>query len=629
MTAADPLTSIATEDCDEEAVASPLSYEMRIPLQSLGAPLLKRWWSHTLYRGPDNKAVEVLYSKTKEDSEALAQKFLDEPIVGFDMEWPVFPKSDRLQEKIGLIQIASEDKIGLFHIGLHPGRTTEDIIAPSLQKIIESPTIAKTGVAIANADFSRMSRFFGLKPQAAFELSHLHRLVHFGGRNPELITTKLVRLSHQVETHLGLPLSKGAVRTSNWSRPLNQQQIDYAAADAYAGFMLFHCMNAKRLAMDPTPPLPLLVDKYPAATRRNIACLQLHPLEEGGPLTTIASFYGLEGKSKKAETQDAQLDSKAVVSDPKPTAKAKVKQVRPKQERVALDGTSLALFNELSLRRRQLAGIEGIPPYRIASNATFENIARERPLDEDALLQVAGMGKISVAKYGAEWLQVIALFVASNNPEESQQLGNGISLGASVADLDAQPSMLPTTPTRHRRIDAFAEIENSSSPGFGTPRPCTPVLHTGLSFNMAETKLDSEDEEGNVSDSLSSSSVYATPLSRPVSQLKRKRSESPVRKRASPSPPRAPPPPPPEPLRLEVKIFRNKLLAFSKMVATKQNPRPSMPLVTDWTLDRIVCTVPRNQEELKRIPGIDRFIEACERSGRDLLANIHKFAPTS
>lgn len=135
----------------------PLSYRMQpqkpkaSSLQSYGfsstqaAP--KRWWSHRLYRGPGGKEVEILYSKTKAQSETYAKQFLDEPVIGFDMEWPWNDwKRDDLQNKIGLIQIASEDKIALFHIGLHPGKTSEEIIAPTLKRILEDPKIGKVGV---------------------------------------------------------------------------------------------------------------------------------------------------------------------------------------------------------------------------------------------------------------------------------------------------------------------------------------------------------------------------------------------------------------------------------------------------------------------------------------------------
>lgn len=224
-----------------------------------------KFWSHELYRGSHNQPVRILYSRTKMQSEEIAQDFLGERILGFDMEWPwQNPEQGEipLQQRIGLIQIASEDKIGLFHIGLHPGQTAKDVLAPTLRQIIESEDITKTGVGILNADFSRLRRWFGLKPRGAFELSHFHNLVTYGKAKPTRVTTKMKALRKLVEEHLGLPLFKGKVRTSNWSRPLNQAQILYAAADAYAGVILYHCMDAKRVAMDPVPPLPLHAETY-------------------------------------------------------------------------------------------------------------------------------------------------------------------------------------------------------------------------------------------------------------------------------------------------------------------------------------------------------------------------------
>lgn len=224
-----------------------------------------KFWSHELYRGPKKQPVRILYSRTKIESEEIAHEFLGESVVGFDMEWPFQPKDGTdvpLQKRIGLIQIAKEDTIALFHIGLHAGQTPKDILAPALRRIIESADITKTGVGILNADFSRLRRWFGLDPRGAFELSHLRNLVSYGEKYPIKVTTRMRALTKQVEEHLGLPLFKGKVRTSNWSRPLNPDQIRYAAADAYAGVMLYHCMNAKRLLMNPVPPIPIHAEIY-------------------------------------------------------------------------------------------------------------------------------------------------------------------------------------------------------------------------------------------------------------------------------------------------------------------------------------------------------------------------------
>jgi ribonuclease D len=236
-----------------------------------------------------------LYSKTKDDSEKIVQQFLEEPVVGFDMEWPWNDwKRDNLQNKIGLIQVANETTVALFHIGLHPGKTTDDIIAPSLRKLIEDPKIGKLGVGILNADFARLRRFFHLNPKGAVELSHLYRLTKFGGHKPELISTKLVSLARLVEDQLGHPLYKGDVRTSNWSRPLSQDQINYAAGDAYAGYMLYHSMNYKRLKMKPVPPLPIHADEYRGYKLSGINALRLNGQTKDGKPMTSELFYEIK-----------------------------------------------------------------------------------------------------------------------------------------------------------------------------------------------------------------------------------------------------------------------------------------------------------------------------------------------
>ncbi|KKY30523.1 putative 35 exonuclease helicase [Diaporthe ampelina] len=225
------------------------------------SPTGHRFWSHRLYRGPKD------------------------------------------QPRIGLIQIACEDKIALFHIGLHSGSTAKDLLAPALRKIIEDLAIAKCGVAVHDADFARLRFWFGLKPRGALELSHLHNLVSFAASDPAKCTTKLRRLTAQVEQHLGLPLHKGKVRTSNWIEPLSKDQVNYAAADAYAGFMLFHSMNAQRMGMNPTPPLPVYAETYDDAVqpklprRRRGMLLQLVPVHGDVEPTNVLHFYKAPGEA--------------------------------------------------------------------------------------------------------------------------------------------------------------------------------------------------------------------------------------------------------------------------------------------------------------------------------------------
>ncbi|KAF2734357.1 hypothetical protein EJ04DRAFT_577004 [Polyplosphaeria fusca] len=622
----------------------PLSFRIQQkPSAWLGTNGPKRAWKHTLYRGPDKQAVEVLYSKTKQQSEDIALKFLDQPVLGFDMEWPWnSDKRHRLQDKVGLIQIACEDKIALFHIGLHKGKSTNDLIAPSLKRIIESPTIVKTGVAILNADFGRLEKYFGLKPQSAFELSHLHNLVTCGDQIPKMVTTKLVGLAHQVEHHLGLPLSKGSVRTSDWSKPLKQAQIDYAAADAYACFMLYCCMNWKRTCMDPVPPLPLVADKYLTTKKLVITSIQLDAASEEGGTMTVAKFYGIEDGSGLGDQ--------------------KIVGRKPKGE--PLDASSSLLYDRLSERRKTIAAKHDIKVYQIAGNKVLRRLALARPSDEAGLLKIQGIGQASAKMYGAEWLDVIAHFVGGHGLDKLQtndeqgQGATGFSISSTLCDDSESSIELAKTPRLKRtgRLDP-SEKSSSSSSAFGSPSKRTPQLHTGLSFNLAQTNIqvveisgdDNDDErdkeEGSHFDPddseaaldgqktdlknmlATSSVVSATPQSCPASQLKRKRSSASLRG-GSPSPwqrkkARSPSPILPAP----TPHLRSKLLAFSRLVTSKIQPKPSQPIVSERTLDVIVARCPRTREELRRIPGVQAFDSACAAAGKDLLRQISIFAP--
>lgn len=679
----------------------PLEYRFQRPDPTKPAP----WWSYGLYQGPEGKQVEVLYSKDKARSEQLAKKFLDDPVVGFDMEWPCFVKnSDNppLQKRIGLIQVANETTVALFHIGLHPGKTTDEIIAPSLRKLIENAKIAKTGVGILGADFARLRRYFGLNPQGAFELSHLDRLVRFAYGPHHLLDTKMVALAHLVEHHLGLPLGKGAVRTSNWSKALSQQQIDYAASDAYAGFMLYHCMNAKRVALKPMPSLPVYADQYSRRNRGNrglppITTLMLCPKKEGGEMVAAVDFFSkyASKNDNKSDTQGDANKAKDVVAESDATKdreKATKPKLKPKVSQEPLTAVGRKLYDALSDKRRQLALSQEVPGYLIASNSVLYGLTKRLPTNDEELLEVKGIGKISAGKHGAEWLQIIKRHVAIHGTEETV-------LDSSTTIVEKQ-KMPPSTPTQNsRRQRTGAPQGRDSPPALDSPSKRTPTLHTGLSFTLQETKLsantggaissrhedievldltgDIQEDRGKIGPlgftnrvepersqsiamkgvsrwSLDSSSTsedssgfgsFQTPPSRPPSSLKRKRAEG-IPDIDTPSRPRSQLPPldvgsqteraeelsleslQPTPLTPRSKIFRNKLLAFSKLVTRKLGTRSSgIPIVSDSTLDLIVRTSPRTIEELNGISGIEGFVRACRDVQMDLLRNVIKFSP--
>ena len=146
--------------------------------------------------------------------------------MGFDIEWkPQALATEGVKKNVALIQLASEERIALFHIARYwEDEKSDDLLVPTLKKIMESTTITKVGVSI-KADCTRLRKFMGIDSRGLFELSHLYKLVKFSLENVKMINKKLVSLSRQVEEHLQLPLWKGEVRSSDWSQELNYEQI--------------------------------------------------------------------------------------------------------------------------------------------------------------------------------------------------------------------------------------------------------------------------------------------------------------------------------------------------------------------------------------------------------------------
>ena len=135
---------------DLKTFSSPLGFhipEYRMRNAMLAEPTsTASYWHFTLYQGPggDGDKVKVHYCKSKENTEKIAQLFLDKEIIGFDIEWqPNASAADGITRNVALIQVASEERVLLAHIARYPNaaisekeQRTEDFVAPSLKKIM-------------------------------------------------------------------------------------------------------------------------------------------------------------------------------------------------------------------------------------------------------------------------------------------------------------------------------------------------------------------------------------------------------------------------------------------------------------------------------------------------------------
>ncbi len=80
----------------------------------------------------------------------------------------------------------------------------------------------------------------------------------------------------------------------------------------------------------------------------------------------------------------------------------------------ALDAEGFAVFEALRAHRLELAHSQGVPPYVVASDRALRGIAAARPVSEEALLDVHGMGPAKTRTYGKGFLAVVARVLSSS-----------------------------------------------------------------------------------------------------------------------------------------------------------------------------------------------------------------------
>lgn len=221
----------------------------------------KSYWSYAFYRGPNEEGKPLVhYCRSAEAAERALQYLVDEKHIGLDLEWVVDShKNSSVRRNVSLVQLASQSRVVLLHLARYPPK--DELATPTLRQILEDPQITKLGVWI-KGDCTRLRKFLGIDSRSIFELSHLFKQVKYSASGqPKLINKKLVSLADQVRETMGLPLKKDIdVRASDWSQPLDMEQIGYSASDAYAAVQLFAMLNHKREKLDPTPDLPFHAD---------------------------------------------------------------------------------------------------------------------------------------------------------------------------------------------------------------------------------------------------------------------------------------------------------------------------------------------------------------------------------
>lgn len=83
---------------------------------------------------------------------------------------------------------------------------------------------------------------------------------------------------------------------------------------------------------------------------------------------------------------------------------------RTAQAKAGLDQADQELFEALRAKRMELAREQSVPPYVIFPDTTLVALATERPMDEDEMLSISGIGQSKLERYGDAFLEVITAY---------------------------------------------------------------------------------------------------------------------------------------------------------------------------------------------------------------------------
>lgn len=189
----------------------------------------------------------VIYAVSTVDAERLLLAFRmelsQEPgpsVVGLDAEWNVSSGAARRgPSRVHTLQLSSATQTLILHLSRF--RT----MPSQLRILLGDVTVTKVGKNIGG-DKAKLLSSYGLKVLSTLELGRL-------AKDRQLVADGVVGLAALTEALLKCSLDKGElVRFSDWSRPLSEEQLQYAALDAFASLAVY---RAVMLAGSPIPPL--------------------------------------------------------------------------------------------------------------------------------------------------------------------------------------------------------------------------------------------------------------------------------------------------------------------------------------------------------------------------------------
>ncbi|MEQ1343189.1 3'-5' exonuclease [Acinetobacter seifertii] len=164
----------------------------------------------------------IVVIENTEQCKTIEEELKAAIFLGFDSESKPTFRVGEVSTGPHLIQLAAEHKVYLFHVN--------SSTLKFLQPILSNPKQLKVGFGLKNDKHIFHKK--GIELESCIDLAK--GFSHFG-------FTQQMGVQKAVALLFGQYLSKSKkIGTSNWAqKPLNSQQISYAAADAYAALLVF------------------------------------------------------------------------------------------------------------------------------------------------------------------------------------------------------------------------------------------------------------------------------------------------------------------------------------------------------------------------------------------------------
>lgn len=167
---------------------------------------------------------EIVNIENSELAIECAKELLNEKVLGFDTESkPAFKKGEF--NHVCMIQLSTENKSYIFRNHLFE-------IPKEIIQIFEDENIIKAGAAIRD-DIKDLQKLKSFTPKGFVEIQQMAKNV--GSQN--------FGLRSMAALFLKIRISKGA-KLTNWeNKVLTEQQLNYAATDAWLGIRLYKTIS--------------------------------------------------------------------------------------------------------------------------------------------------------------------------------------------------------------------------------------------------------------------------------------------------------------------------------------------------------------------------------------------------